>query len=160
MLGPRVLHCADDRDLLGGQLDAKRFNWLSLHDQDTTHLTSVLQLVKRLPVRLAQPVHRENKWFRGRMGYDLRVGCARHDQVICLAQRMSNFQRQSGTRPATTFHLTFAQYPQFPGHGRSTSTAVSARGVPAISWGSQIPAPLPIWFRDKPSMSLSQTRRK
>ena len=41
----------DDRELPEKQLHAKRCKWLDRHDQETSHLTSVLPCVVGLPVR-------------------------------------------------------------------------------------------------------------
>ena len=42
--------CPKDRELPVDQLNQRRLRWLERHDQDTAHLSSVLPLVKGLPV--------------------------------------------------------------------------------------------------------------
>ena len=59
---------SDDRELPERDLHKKRCNWLQRHDQDTCHLTSMLPLVKNLPVRLTDTINRNKKLYRGRRG--------------------------------------------------------------------------------------------
>ena len=59
---------SDDRDLPEQKLREKRCAWLQRHDQDTCHLTSMLPLIKDLPVRLTDTINRNKKLYRGRRG--------------------------------------------------------------------------------------------
>ena len=59
---------SDDRDLPEPKLREKRCTWLQRHDQDTCHLTSMLPLIKDLPVRLTDTINRNKKLYRGRRG--------------------------------------------------------------------------------------------
>ena len=59
----------EDRELTPEQLDEKRRNWLTFHDQQTSHLASQVPLVQGLPVRLTDAVDRERMLFRGRRGF-------------------------------------------------------------------------------------------
>ena len=58
----------NDRDLPTEALTQKLQAWLRRHDQDTSNLTSMLPLVKGLPVRLTDSVDRERQLYRGRRG--------------------------------------------------------------------------------------------
>jgi len=58
----------DDRELPEAQLHAKRCGWLQRHNQDTCHLTSLLPLIKDMPVRLTDTINRRLKLYRGRRG--------------------------------------------------------------------------------------------
>ena len=58
----------EDRELPTEKLDAKRMAWLQRHDQDTSHLTSMLPLAVGLPVRLTDNVDRQLQLYRGRRG--------------------------------------------------------------------------------------------
>ena len=58
----------EDRELPTEKLDAKRMAWLQRHDQDTSHLTSLLPLAVGLPVRLTDNVDRQLQLYRGRRG--------------------------------------------------------------------------------------------
>ena len=59
---------SEDRELPERDLHKKRCFWLQRHDQDTCHLTSMLPLVKNLPVRLTDTINRSKKLYRGRRG--------------------------------------------------------------------------------------------
>jgi len=69
------LHC-DDRDLPIDQLNEKRRRYLGNHDQQTSHIASLVPLVKGLPVKLTDAVDRGKHLFRGARGYI--VGWAPH----------------------------------------------------------------------------------
>ena len=60
----------DDLELSEEALNHKMLSWLRRHDQDTSHLASVLPLVIGLPVRLTDRVdsRHELQLFRGRRG--------------------------------------------------------------------------------------------
>ena len=58
----------DDRDLPIEQLDEKRWRWLHMHDQHTSHIASQLPLVQGLPIRITDAVDRKRGLFRGRRG--------------------------------------------------------------------------------------------
>ena len=57
-----------DRDLPLEALQAKLTKWLSRHDQETSHLTSILPLAVGMPIRLTENVDRERQMYRGRRG--------------------------------------------------------------------------------------------
>ena len=59
----------ENRELPADQLNQKRMKWLERHDQDTAHLSSVLPLVKGLPIRLTESIDRSKKLYRGRRGF-------------------------------------------------------------------------------------------
>ena len=59
----------EDRELPADELNKKRMKWLERHDQDTAHLSSVLPLVKGLPIRLTESIDRGRKLYRGRRGF-------------------------------------------------------------------------------------------
>ena len=52
-----------DRDLPLAALQAKLTAWLSRHDQETSHLTSILPLVVGMPIRLTENVDRERPMY-------------------------------------------------------------------------------------------------
>ena len=52
-----------DRDLPLAALQAKLTAWLSRHDQETSHLTSILPLAVGMPIRLTENVDRESDSF-------------------------------------------------------------------------------------------------
>ena len=58
----------DDQALGREQLDAKRFRWLSFHDQHTAGILGLMPLVKGLPVRLSDSVDRRLNLFKHRRG--------------------------------------------------------------------------------------------
>ncbi|CAE7035450.1 esrp2 [Symbiodinium sp. CCMP2592] len=67
---------AHDRPLAAAdlQLDEctlrqKRLRWLSRHDQETSHLASLLPLVEGLPVRLTEKVDKKLRLFKGKRGH-------------------------------------------------------------------------------------------
>ena len=67
---------AHDRPLAAAdlQLDEpglrqKRLRWLNRHDQETSHLASLLPLVVGLPVRLTEKVDKKLRLFKGKRGH-------------------------------------------------------------------------------------------
>ena len=57
-----------DRDLPEAALRSKLAAWLSRHDQETSHLTSIFPLVKDLPVRITVSIDRDLQLYKGRRG--------------------------------------------------------------------------------------------
>ena len=57
-----------DRDLPEAALRSKLAAWLSRHDQETSHLTSIFPLVKDLPVRITDSIDRDLQLYKGRRG--------------------------------------------------------------------------------------------
>ena len=57
-----------DRDLPEATLRSKFAGWLSRHDQETSHLTSIFPLVKNLPVRITDSIDRDLQLYKGRRG--------------------------------------------------------------------------------------------
>ena len=56
---------SEDRDLELCKLDAKRYAWLARHDQDTSHLSSLLPLMVGLPMRLTETIDRDRRLYKG-----------------------------------------------------------------------------------------------
>ena len=52
-----------DRDLPLEALQVKLTAWLSRHDQETSHLTSILPLAVGMPIRLTENVDRERQMY-------------------------------------------------------------------------------------------------
>ena len=59
---------SEDRALEPPKLRAKLCKWLLNHDQKTKHITSIMPLVKGLPVRLTESIERQRGLFRNRCG--------------------------------------------------------------------------------------------
>ena len=49
-------------------LRSKLTSWLSRHDQETSHLSSILPPVKNLPVRITDSIDRDLQLYKGRRG--------------------------------------------------------------------------------------------
>ena len=56
------------RELKYEALQAKLTAWLRRHDQETSHLASLIPLAKSMPIRLTDNVDRELQLYRGRRG--------------------------------------------------------------------------------------------
>ena len=59
----------EDRDLALEKLNEKRRRWLEHHDQETCHISSVVPLAHKLPVRITDCIDRKKSLYRGRRGY-------------------------------------------------------------------------------------------
>ena len=57
-----------DRELKYEALQAKLAAWLRRHDQETSHLASLIPLARSMPIRLTDNVDRELQLYRGRRG--------------------------------------------------------------------------------------------
>ncbi len=57
-----------DRDLPDDAMQRKLASWLCRHDQDTSHLSSLLPLIKNLPVRITDSIDRDLQLYKGRRG--------------------------------------------------------------------------------------------
>ena len=60
---------AADLQLDEPSLRQKRLRWLNRHDQETSHLASLLPLVVGLPVRLTEKVDKKLRLFKGKRGH-------------------------------------------------------------------------------------------
>ena len=62
----------EDRELQRDALDKKRASWLKRHDQDTSHLTSILPLAVGMPMRLTDTIDRDLQLYKGKLtsGHD------------------------------------------------------------------------------------------
>ena len=64
----RPLH-PGDRELAPEALHAKLIAWLRRHDQETSHISSILPLAVGMPIRLTGKVDRDRQMYRGRRGF-------------------------------------------------------------------------------------------
>ena len=69
----------EDRDLPADALQAKLTAWLKRHDQETSHISSILPLAVGMPIRLTENVDRDRQMYRGRRGtihgWTMRADC-------------------------------------------------------------------------------------
>ena len=82
----------DDRSLPKDKLKAKLCKWLLNHDKKTGNITSILPLVKGLPVRLTESVDRKRRLYKDRPGKI--VGWAPHPKENSVAVDEERFLRQ------------------------------------------------------------------
>ena len=69
----------EDRELPPDALQTKLTAWLNRHDQETSHISSILPLAVGMPIRLTENVDRDRQMYRGRRGsiygWTLRADC-------------------------------------------------------------------------------------